>query len=234
MTNDPPGDDFYEPPDDSGSPEFDSDSNGDDSAQDSAQESNDGDMQSQKIQHQHISALVPESVARGVFSTGAVVLQGAHEFILDFLVRMQQPQQVAARVILPPSVVPQFLGAMKENIRKYEARFGTIVDPVKKLQQPQQPKPSAQDLYDALKLTDEVMSGTYANAVMIGHSAYEFSFDFITTFFPRSAVACRVFLSAPNVPRLFDSLTHSFEQFRRQRGSGDGENPFGTQTYGDG
>ena len=91
--------------------------------------------------------------------------------------------------------------ALQDNIRKYEARFGAIVVPVKKLQQPQQPRPSAQDLYDTLKLTDEVMSGTYANAVMIGHSAYEFSFDFITTFFPRSAVACRVFLSAPNAPR---------------------------------
>lgn len=223
MTNEPPSDDFYQPPEDSGADE---DGNGGDSDPDQ--------LQSQKIQHQHISALVPESVARGVFSTGAVVLQGAHEFILDFLVRMQQPQQVAARVILPPSVVPQFLNALRDNIAKHEDRFGKIVDPVKKLQQPQQQRPSAQELYDTLKLTDEVMSGTYANAVMIGHSAYEFSFDFITTFFPRSAVACRVFLSAPNAPRLFDSLKHSFNQFQRQRGRSDNDNPFGTQTYGDG
>lgn len=223
----PPNDDYFQQPDDS--PEFNGDSNDDDPSPDGEG------LQSQKIQHQHISALVPESVAKGVFSTGAVVLQGAHEFILDFLVRMQQPQQVAARVILPPSVVPQFLSALRDNIAKYETRFGPIVDPVKKLEKPKQPSPSAQELYDTLKLTDEVMSGTYANAVMIGHSAYEFSFDFITTFFPRSVVACRVFLSAPNAPRLADSLTHSFEQFKRQRGQSPGDNdPFGTQTYGDG
>ena len=83
-------------------------------------------------------------------------------------------------------------------------------------QQQQNSQTSAQDLYDQLKLPDEILSGAYANAVMIGHSATEFSFDFITTFFPRSAVACRVYLAAPNVPRLLDSLKHSFGQFQRR------------------
>src|SRR5690606_25961435 len=41
---------------------------------------------------------------------------------------------------------------------------------------------SVQDLYDQLKMQDEMLSGSYANAVMIGHTATEFSFDFITTF----------------------------------------------------
>ena len=34
--------------------------------------------QSQEIRHSHIGALVPAHVARGTFSTGAVVLQGQH------------------------------------------------------------------------------------------------------------------------------------------------------------
>lgn len=238
MTDEPPNDDFFQEPEETPQPD------------EPTEDPIDPGPQTQKIQQApQVSALVPESVAKGVFSTGAVVLQGQHEFILDFLVRMQQPQQVAARVILPPPVVPQFLQALKENIRKYEDRFGTIVDPAKAIQKKQknQQRQSAQDLYDALKLADEVRSGAYANAVMIGHSAYEFSFDFITTFFPRSAVSCRVFLSAPNAPRLLDSLTHSFTQFQKQRGmqpppqnppdgegGPDGENPFGTGTFGDG
>jgi hypothetical protein len=189
---------------------------------------------SQEIKHNQVSALVPESVAGGVFSTGAVVLGGAHEFVLDFLLRMQQPQQVAARIILPPTVIPQFLQAMTENIRKFEERFGQIHDPAKALQQQKKPneQASAQELYESLKLPENVMSGTYANAVMIGHSAYEFSFDFITTFFPRSAVACRVYLAAPNVPRLLESLKHSFKQYqeKQQRPPND---QFGTGTFGD-
>ncbi|HUG89573.1 MAG TPA: DUF3467 domain-containing protein [Planctomycetaceae bacterium] len=172
---------------------------------------------SQEIRHTQISARVPERVARGVFSTGAVVLQGAHEFIVDFLLRMTQPQQVAARVVLPPAVMARFIAALRENLAAHDRNFGPPPPP------PAQPRPpagqsqtSVQDLYDALKISDDVVSGTYANAVMIGHTASEFSFDFITTFFPRSAVSARVYLSAPNVPRFLESLIHSFDQYQRK------------------
>lgn len=199
--------------------------------------------QSHEVRHSQLSALVPEHVRRGVFSTGAVVLQGPHEFIIDFLLRMTRPHQVAARVVMTPAVVGRLIAALRENLQNYEKSFGGP---------PVQPGPAAaaaaekseagsgaggaaakddapktvsdqsttaQDLYDQLKLSDDVMSGAYANAVMIGHSATEFSFDFITTFFPRSAVSCRVYLAAPNAKRFLDSLSHSFEQFqRKQRG----------------
>ena len=78
----------------------------------------------EEIQHSQVSALVPERVSRGVFSTGAVVVQGAHEFILDFLLRMSQPQQVAARVVLPPGVVAQFIAALTDNLNNYQSKFG--------------------------------------------------------------------------------------------------------------
>jgi len=197
----------------------------------------------QQVRSSHIGALVPAHVARGTFSTGVAVLQGNHEFIVDFLLQMQQPQQVAARVILPPAVVGQFLQALSENVSKYEDRFGEIILPQAHsesapaaFKQPgiantpevqagsdtpvpsqSQAQHSAEDLYDQLKLPEDVMSGQYANAVMIGHTASEFSFDFIATFYPRSVVVQRVFLAAPNVPRLKESLAQSFEQFRRRR-----------------
>lgn len=171
---------------------------------------------SQEIRHSHIGALVPPHVARGTFSTGAVVLQGQFEFIVDFLLRMQQPQQVAARIVLPPAVVAQFIQALQDNIQKYEDRFGPIVLPPAQQPPANAQRPSAEELYDQLKIADDVMSGDYANAVMIGHSSSEFSFDFITTFFPRSAVAHRVFLASPNAKRLLDSLKHSFQQFQQR------------------
>lgn len=172
---------------------------------------------SQEVQHQQISARVPDHVARGVFSTGAVVLNGHHEFILDFLLRMTRPQQVAARIVLPPPVVPRMIGALRENLGNYETRFGPVPPAPQPLDQPTPPpQPSAQELYDELKLPDETISGTYANAVMVGHTGTEFSFDFITTFFPRSAVSARVYLAAPNVPRFLESLTHSWEQYQQK------------------
>jgi Protein of unknown function (DUF3467) len=75
-------------------------------------------------------------------------------------------------------------------------------------------RPSAQEIYDDLKIRDEMLSGAYANAVMIGHGPHEFSFDFITNFFPHSAVSCRVFLAAGQVPRFYDSLKGTWDQLR--------------------
>jgi hypothetical protein len=175
----------------------------------------------EEIQHSQVSAVVPERVARGVFSTGAVVVQGQHEFILDFLLRMSQPQQVAARVVLPPAVVAQFIAALSDNLRNYESKHGPPFvpnAPGSSAQSPNAPGSpvSAQELYEQLKLQDDVLSGNYANAVMIGHTPSEFCFDFITTFFPRSAVSCRVFMAAPGVPRLLDSLKHSFDKFQQK------------------
>lgn len=75
-----------------------------------------------------------------------------------------------------------------------------------------------QEVYDELKLRDEILSGAYANAVMIGHGPYEFSFDFITNFYPQSAVSSRVFMASGHVGRLLDSLKASWEQIRGRYG----------------
>jgi hypothetical protein len=184
----------------------------------SGQSADGSEIQSQEVQQAHIGALVPEKVARGVFSTGAVVLNGQHEFIVDFLLRMTKPHQVAARVVLPPPVVPRMIQALTENLENYKNRFGEpqLPDAAKPKPGQKQQQFSAQDLYEELKFGETDMSGTYANAVMIGHTATEFSFDFITTFFPKSTVSSRVFLSAPNVPRLLDSLKHSWGQYQRK------------------
>lgn len=173
--------------------------------------------QTEEIRHSQVGALVPERVARGVFSTGAVVVQGSHEFIIDFLLRMTNPQQVAARVVLAPSVVGQLIAALRENLNNYEKKFGPPIVP--QLPGSTNPNPpagqqtSVHELYEQLKLPEDVLSGSYANAVMIGHTGSEFSFDFITTFFPRSAVSCRVYMSAPSVPRFLESIRHSYEKF---------------------
>lgn len=105
-------------------------------------------------------------------------------------------------------------------------------------QPPKQPpgarQASAQEIYDDLKIRDELLSGAYANAVMIGHGPHEFSFDFITNFYPHSAVSARVFLAAGQVPRLYDSLKGTWEQMRaRMKNPPPGQppaNPFPPQS----
>ncbi len=167
----------------------------------------------QQVRHQQISARVPESVGRGVFSTGAIVLIGQNEFIVDFVLRMTRPHQLASRVVMPHAVMPQFIHALKDNLAKYESRFGKPAE----LPRPQnEQRPSIQEIYDDMKLPDETLSGAYANGVMVGHSPSEFSFDFIASFFPQSLVSARVFLSAPQIPRLLESLTRTYENFKQR------------------
>lgn len=166
-----------------------------------------------EFRHQQVSARVPDDVARGVFSTGVIVLSNPTEFVIDFLVRMARPHQVVARVVMAPGVVPSVVAVLKDNLQKYVAQYGPIPQLPKP---PTDRRPSIQEIYDDLKLPDEHLSGVYANGVMIGHSPAEFCLDFLTNFFPRSSVSCRVYLSAPHAPRLLDSLTQTFQDHQKR------------------
>lgn len=172
---------------------------------------NDDGSTSQRVQHRSIGARVPEGVGRGVFSTGAIIITGQTEFVIDFALRMGRPHHVVARIVMPHSVMPRFIAALEDNVKRFEEKFG----PPTPMPKPENPRrPSIQEIYDDLKLSDDVISGAYANSVLIGHSPAEFSFDFITNFFPTSAVSRRVFVSAPQVIPLLESLRNTYKQFQ--------------------
>lgn len=166
-----------------------------------------------------LRARVPDAVADGCFSTGAIVMTGPSEFIVDFLQTIGRPHRVATRVVIPHPVMPQFIEALRTNLELYRSRFG---DPPSPPAQPQNQarRPSPQEIYDDLKLPDEVLSGVYANGVMIGHGASEFGLDFLTSFFPQSAVSARVFLAAGQVPRLLESLRGAVRQLEQRNAAG--------------
>ncbi len=58
------------------------------------------------------------------FSTGAIVVTGPNEFIIDFLQTIGRPHRVASRVIIPHAVMPQFIEALAKNLGLYRDRFG--------------------------------------------------------------------------------------------------------------
>ncbi len=78
-------------------------------------------------------------------------------------------------------------------------------------------RPTPQEIYDDLKIPDAVLSGAYANGVMIGHGASEFVLDFLTSFYPQSAVSARVFMGCGQIPRLLESLHHAVRQLQQQQ-----------------
>lgn len=171
----------------------------------------------QEVQHNPATARVPDAIGRGVFATGAIVMHGPHDFVIDFVQSLAAPRRVVARVALPPTVVPLFVGALQENLGKYQQSFGNIPRmPAPPAGSPAAPAPPISEVYEQLKFPDDLQSGAYANTVVISHSPAEFCFDFVTSFYPRSAVSSRVYLAAPHVVELLDSLSRAFEQFRQK------------------
>ena len=179
-------------------------------------------------QTQHVSARVPDKVGSGSFSTGAIVMTGATEFMIDFVQNIGGPAAVTARVVMPHPVMVQFIEALRKNLEMYSNRFGSPAELPQ--QQPKQPL-TPQQIYDDLKIPDDLLSGSYATGVMIGHSAAEFRLDFLTNLFPTAAVSTRVFMSSPQIPRLLQSLISTYqkyEQMRQQQGeteNGESINP---------
>jgi hypothetical protein len=169
----------------------------------------------QPFNHQPVSARVPERIARGVFTTGQLILDSPKEFVIDFLQGLTRPHQVAARVVVTPATMAEFVQALRQNVDNYVKQYG---QPPPVPQPPQERRPTIQEIYEHFKLPDELMGGTYANSVLIGHSATEFFFDFIAGFYPTPAVAARVFLPAPQAPRFLNMLNTALQQYQTRYG----------------
>jgi hypothetical protein len=169
----------------------------------------------QPFHHDPVSARVPDKVARGVFATGVLVQEGSGEFVLDFVQALTRPALISARVVIAPQVMAALVNTFTDNIARYTDAFGPP---------PQLPKgtppakpPTTQEIYDNLKLPEDILSGAYANSVMIGHHPGEFFLDFITRFFPTAAVSCRIYLAAAQAPKVLETLNGSLQQFYRRQ-----------------
>jgi uncharacterized protein DUF3467 len=166
----------------------------------------------QQIQHQPVSARVTERVVRGVTSTGVVVLDTPNEFVLDFLQGLVRPFQIAARVVVPPSMMQQLVLTLSDNLNKYTQNFGA--PPA--LPKPPAKRPTVAEIYENFKLSDDMLSGAYANNIRVGHSPAEFFLDFITDFYPTAAVSARIFIAPSHIPRLLDTFKVSLDQYRKR------------------
>lgn len=71
--------------------------------------------------------LRPE-VADGKYSNLAMIGHGPNEFLIDFIFAAPgMPQApVVSRVIMSPENAKRLLGALEDNVKKYEAQFGVI------------------------------------------------------------------------------------------------------------
>jgi hypothetical protein len=85
---------------------------------------------------QRISISITEEVEKGVYINQAIIGHSQKEFIIDlgFLAPPGNKIKIQTRVITNPIDAKIIYLFLKENIEKYEKRFGAI--PVQKLQPP--------------------------------------------------------------------------------------------------
>ena len=69
-----------------------------------------------------------EEVANGVYSNLAIITHSPSEIIADFVQMMPgvPKGKVRSRIIMNPINAKRLLEALKDNISKYEASYGTI------------------------------------------------------------------------------------------------------------
>ncbi|MFO7447190.1 MAG: DUF3467 domain-containing protein [Ignavibacteriaceae bacterium] len=85
-------------------------------------------MSSNQPQGQQINIELGEKEAEGIYSNLAIITHSPAEFIIDFtrIVPGVPKAKVHARIITTPQHAKMLLKALKENIEKYESRFGEI------------------------------------------------------------------------------------------------------------
>ena len=71
---------------------------------------------------------LPQDVAQGQYANFAIITHSSSDFVLDFArVLPGLPKaQVKSRVILAPEHAKRLLGALQENLMRYEKEFGPI------------------------------------------------------------------------------------------------------------
>ena len=69
-----------------------------------------------------------DATARGAYANLALLTPSETEFVLDFMfLQPQSPKtRVLSRIVTSPVHAKRLLGALQDNIRKYESRFGEI------------------------------------------------------------------------------------------------------------
>jgi len=79
-------------------------------------------------QNNKLNIELPEEIAEGTYSNLAVISHSQSEFIVDFvrMVPNVPKAKVKSRIIMTPQNAKRLLGALAENIKKFESQNGPI------------------------------------------------------------------------------------------------------------
>ena len=91
------------------------------------------DNNEKKVQQNQLELELPQDVAQGEYVNFAIITHSSSDFVIDFarVLPGVPKSQVKSRVILAPENAKRLLGALQENILRYEREFGQIKIPNK-------------------------------------------------------------------------------------------------------
>lgn len=70
-----------------------------------------------------------------------------------------------------------------------------------------------------IKATDEMLKGTYANMVQVGHSSEEFVLDFMNLLPPAGQLVSRVIVSPTHYKRLIKAMQENLNRYENEYGT---------------
>lgn len=81
-----------------------------------------------EAKEQKLEIQIDEATAQGIYANLGIINHNDSEFTIDFVyLQPQAPQgKVRARIVTSPRHAKRLLIALEENIRRFEANFGTI------------------------------------------------------------------------------------------------------------
>lgn len=87
-------------------------------------------MAEQDQQKGKLNIELSEDVASGVYANLAVITHSPAEFVMDFIQVMpgMPKAKVRSRVVMSPHHVKRLLGALAENVQRFEKQHGPIQD----------------------------------------------------------------------------------------------------------
>ncbi len=77
-------------------------------------------------QRQQLQVTTGDEVSRGHFSNNLLIAHSGEEFILDWILNSPSGMHLVSRIIVTPGHIKRIVGALAENLRRYEMQFGTV------------------------------------------------------------------------------------------------------------
>ncbi|KGE15773.1 DUF3467 domain-containing protein [Sphingobacterium deserti] len=82
----------------------------------------------EEADNNELSIELSEEIAEGIYSNLAIITHSNSEFVLDFIRIMPgiPKAKVKSRIVLTPEHAKRLLGALQDNVTRFEASNGTI------------------------------------------------------------------------------------------------------------